>query len=530
VILLVSAVFWVQTLTTRSTTSQTFDEAVHLAAGYAQLTEGSAALNVEHPPLVKLIAAAALWPKGGTLGDVVPDWRGLAQFEVGRRFLYGGGRDADALLNRARLGPILIGFLLCVTVLGWALRLYGAPGGLFSFALIAMSPTIIAHGRLVTNDVGVAAFGVLAAYLTWRVVDRPSLRGALFAGLALGATAGSKFSGVVFFPAVLASVGASVWWARRTGRPTPSRGVLIKVGAVMSAGAGLFIIALYGWPPDPAAFVRGLSHIGYNHEQGFEFYLLGEYQVNGFATYFPTALALKSTPVELLCTLSLPAVLLMHRRRAGTPAAADVAAPVWPFLVIPPLAHLAFMSAVAPQIGVRYVIPVLAFAIIGAGALARYLWPSRVGRAIVLALVAGQAVATVQSRSDPISYVNGLFGCRPAPIKCLDDSNVDWGQDLRRVATTVASMQTPGDTVVVMAFTSADLNAYFRQWREMQDPDEILRPGPHLYAVSLHLLNSAVASYGRQNDADWYAKYKPAATVGNTYVIYDFRQKKNASR
>jgi hypothetical protein len=81
-----------------------------------------------------------------------------------------------------------------------------------------------------------------------------------------------------------------------------------------------------------------------------------------------------------------------------------------------------------------------------------------------------------------------------------------------------------------MAFTTADLNAYFLQWREMQDPEEILRPGPHLYAVSVHLLNYAVANYGRRNDADWYAKYKPAVTVGNTYFIYDFRQKKNAPR
>jgi hypothetical protein len=525
----VSVLFWAQALTTLSTTSPTFDEAVHLVAGYAELSTGSATINQEHPPLMKLIAAAALWPKGGRLGDVVPNWHSENQYEVGRRFLYGRGRDPDALLNRARRGPILIGFLLCITVLVGAARLYGLPGGLFAFALIAMSPTIIAHSRLVTNDVGVAAFGTAAALLTWRLVHRPALGGAVLAGLALGATAGSKFSGVVFFPSLLVAAALSVWWSRRSSRSTPPPAALGRAGAVVCATAGLFIVALYGWPLDPAAYFRGLSLAGYNHTKDFEYYLLGEYRVNGFPYYFPAALAIKSTPVELLCALALPAVALLIRRRDT--ARNDLAMPAWPFLTIPPLAYLAFMSVFAPQGGVRYVIPVIPFVVIGAAAIARYLWPTLAGRAVVLALVAGQATAALQSRPDPISYVNGLFGCsRAEPIACLDDSNVDWGQDLAQVAATVARMQAPGDTVVLLAFTSANLNAYFRPWREIRDPEEILRPGPYLYALSVHELNFALASYGRQNGADWYTKYRPAASVGHTYLIYDFRDKKNAPR
>ena len=37
-----------------TTTSQTFDEAAHLAAGYSYLTTGDFRLNHEDPPLIKL--------------------------------------------------------------------------------------------------------------------------------------------------------------------------------------------------------------------------------------------------------------------------------------------------------------------------------------------------------------------------------------------------------------------------------------------------------------------------------------------
>ena len=61
---------------------QTYDEAVHLAAGFSYLTTGDYQLNPEHPPLSKMLAAIPLlflkphlpvedasWSNGNTLAS-----------------------------------------------------------------------------------------------------------------------------------------------------------------------------------------------------------------------------------------------------------------------------------------------------------------------------------------------------------------------------------------------------------------------------------------------------------------------------
>src|SRR5690606_10887904 len=52
---------------------------------------------------------------------------------------------------------------------------------------------------LVTSDVGATALGVLATFLFWRYLKRPSSRLATVAGLALGLATLAKFSNVLLF-------------------------------------------------------------------------------------------------------------------------------------------------------------------------------------------------------------------------------------------------------------------------------------------------------------------------------------------
>ena len=57
--------------------SATFDETAHLGAGVSYLETGDFRLNPEHPPLVKLIAAAPLGPPSPRWRDYdSPVWRG----------------------------------------------------------------------------------------------------------------------------------------------------------------------------------------------------------------------------------------------------------------------------------------------------------------------------------------------------------------------------------------------------------------------------------------------------------------------
>ena len=81
--------------------SATFDEGAHLPAGYTHLVLGDHRLNPEQPPLVKLLAAAPLLAVRPQLRTDDRAWAEARQWEFGRRFLY-RWNDADRLLF---LGP-----------------------------------------------------------------------------------------------------------------------------------------------------------------------------------------------------------------------------------------------------------------------------------------------------------------------------------------------------------------------------------------------------------------------------------------
>ena len=57
---LILVVFVAQGVLFLRANSQTSDEATHLAAGYAYVTQRDFRLNPEHPPLIKLLSGAAV--------------------------------------------------------------------------------------------------------------------------------------------------------------------------------------------------------------------------------------------------------------------------------------------------------------------------------------------------------------------------------------------------------------------------------------------------------------------------------------
>ncbi len=523
-ILLIAFIF--QTLSTIETTAPTFDEVAHLPAGYAQLLTGTPTLNIEHPPLAKLIAAAALWPDGGGVSDLPPNWASLDEWSFGQAFLFAPGRNPTALMARARRGPILLGLLLCVACFVWSLRLYGPAGGLFTLALCVFCPTLLAHTRLVTTDVPVAAFGVLAASLTWALMSRATIARCVGIGLAIGAALACKFSGVLFLPALACAV-IYIWWRRRSDPEhfpmSASRTAFLTL--LVAGVAAAVVVVSYGWPVSLNAYVDGVAQVGANQKAGFQSYLFGEYRAGGFPLYFPIAFLIKTSPAVLIALVLFAALPLLRRVKiAGTVRANGVDARL--FLWVPVIVYAGFIMLTAPDLGIRYWIPVYPFLFVALGLLGASLWSSTAGKAILVALLSVHLYAARQAWPDPISYFNGLFGCSgSAAIKCLNDSNLDWGQDLGRVATEVNRLRRPDDEVALLYFGTAYPGAYLQNWRPMR-VDEILHPQHGIYAVSLHELEWGMAHVGRPNGMDWFEKFHPAAIVGNTYFIYDFRDPK----
>jgi len=194
--------------------SATYDETSHLTAGFSYLVTGDFRLAPDHPPLPKLWAA---WPlvllRANWVPADDPGWQKADVFLTGRRFLFelNDGPRMITIARRMMLG-VLVG--LWVAVYGAGRQLFGQDAGLLSLALAVLSPTLLAHGRLVTTDTSIALC-ILLSLLSFAALLRRITPGRFVAAAgAIGAAAVCKLSWPLLLPALLAAALFTVLRAR----------------------------------------------------------------------------------------------------------------------------------------------------------------------------------------------------------------------------------------------------------------------------------------------------------------------------
>lgn len=231
------------------TNAPTSDETTHLVAGYSYLHTHDYRLNPEHPPLLKKFAALPLlsmklWPRGfrepadGTQSFAMfrEAWSmalanpAMAEWSVSEYVLYGlrdvalrrvGGQalkpptdvayaradflnDAHAMMVRGRLMMLLIGASLGIAIYVCSYLLWGIEGATISLLLFCFDPNFIAHGALVTTDVGSSLFIFLAIFFFWRISKNFSAANVILFALTAAAAQTTKFSAVLLIPMLLA--------------------------------------------------------------------------------------------------------------------------------------------------------------------------------------------------------------------------------------------------------------------------------------------------------------------------------------
>ncbi len=185
------------------TDSAIMDELAHIPAGYGYVHNLDYRLNPEHPPLIK---ALAMLPVLMFVQPTFPTnnvaWTSEVngQWDMGAAFLYNSGNDAGAIIDTARVMPILVTILTIILVYFLARRLLGKLWALLPTFLFALDPSVLAHGHYVTTDVG-AAFGVvLSLFFFVKYIDEPSTKHLWYAGLAFGVAQITKFSTPLLAP------------------------------------------------------------------------------------------------------------------------------------------------------------------------------------------------------------------------------------------------------------------------------------------------------------------------------------------
>jgi hypothetical protein len=519
----------------------TYDEGSHLPAGYTYLALGDYRLNPEHPPLVKLLAAAPLrlLPVAVDTDDVA--WRARRQWEFGRRFLY-RWNDADRLLFYGRLPIVGLGALLALAVYGWARRWEGRLAAAVALFLCVLSPEMLAHGSLVTTDMAIALFTFLAVAALARMRDAITPARALAFTFAVALAFAAKYSALLFVPILLA-LGAVI--ARRRGAALAGVGLLaiVTTYAVLWAAYGFRYYASPDHePPLPwanvqpaSALVRVPAWVALSHHLLPEALVLGPLRAlkaaaerpsflfghlsTGVWYYFPATFAMK-TPIPLLLLLAAAVVLALRTRSDWVPKA---------FLWLPPVAYLALAMMGRLNIGHRHLLPIYPYLFILAGrAAARGLRSGPVAwRVGTAALLLWYAAGTLRMHPDYLSYFNEAAGGPGNGYRLLSDSNVDWGQDLKDLK---AWMDREGIADIKLAyFGSADPDYYGIHGERL--PGELRPPrlaarihAGDVVAISATNLAGVYLADDARRLMQRLAAEPPIARIGYSIFVYRARE------
>jgi hypothetical protein len=543
----------------------TYDEQNHVTRGISVLRTGDYRLCFHHPPLANLLEALPVaWRGDHGFTTDMEAWKTLGIWQAARTTIWSRAADGAyhgvELIRLARLPVLLFTLGLGVLIFLWSRALFGPWGGVISLALFAFDPTMLAHGGLATTDMAAACTILLGLYLLRGYLTAPGRGRLLWAGVGLGLALTAKFSGLVLVPIIglvllllalkpeadgLSAAWAAHPWFRRVGQALVVCALLGLIGAGVVWGMYGFHVEARGAKPgqpvsDQASlsqrlpvpamqYFRGLKTVK-AESKGHPAYLLGQGRSGGrgWWYYFPVAMAVKLPLTALLLLvggvllLAVPAVRARLSRRDGL------------LLLIPVGVFLLMAFGMKMNLGVRHVLPIFPFLMILAGGWA--VLPVR-GAMLpaALAVVLGLQTASVGTAfPNFLSYFNEAAGGARDGYRYLVDSNLDWGQDLARLAEAQQRLKlkplylsyfgsTPPEAFGIDALPVSGFSTY-------RAPHVDLAHTRGFLAISITNLAGGPAFTGGpadpgnpRNGQDFRAllPYVPYERVGDTILIYD---------
>ncbi len=539
--------------------SPTMDEQNHLARGAAFVKTGDPRLSLEHPPLVNSLSGLPLL----LLPDLQlpfdhPSWTQQQPPDVywyifADQFLWQANQDVTRMIFLGRLPIVFLTLGLALVGFHFAREFWGRPSAYLAFLMLLFEPNILAHGRLVTTDLGGTLFITLALLLMWRLWSVPgwAWRRWLAAGVGLGLALGSKLSMLTFVPvlAILALLPLFNAEAQR-GRGGLRRLMQLGVAGLISVlvvwvifgfewGAFRFPSAAFaglnGLSGPMPTFWAGVDQIVNVSRGGRMAFLLGESSDKGFLLFFPVAFLVK-TPLVLL--LGLLGVVWLGWKRPST-------RPKLLFLFIPAILYFIVSVISDINIGYRHLLPILPLIIVAVSGLPlcfvrasqqRHHWwhGADVGRSKMVAsiLALGVLLPTLWIRPHYLSYFNLVAGGPANGASLLADSSNDWGQDLLRLQDWM--VENGEETIKLGWFGTADPAYYGLNFEPLpgfprpeflglwnDPPFNPESPEPGLYAISASSLWES--HWPARHVYAWFRAHEPADRIGYSIYIYDLR-------
>lgn len=515
------SVMSVRIVDTHRVFSGTIDEPVHLAAGVELLSLHRYELSPEHTPLARITAAIGPIAHGAR-------FRSSGDFATPPESVMRTGPGYRRNLELGRLGILPFFIVAGVCLYFWARRVFTDSVAVIAVVIYSFIPPVLAHSGLVTTDAAAMATftGLLLAFQLW--LERPDSQSrTIWLGIAAGAAAAAKLSAIPFFiatSAIVLPILTKGW--RRPSRPpsTPvSARELVRTGLLVSIAALVTLYATYGFtlgrslgfPAPLSEFIFGLLLQLRHNIEGSAGYLLGETYLGSRWAYFPVVLAVK-TPIPVL-TLGLAGIVIAVVRwwkRLGIHWIVPVAATFAP---------LAVAMALNINLGVRHLLPLYPpLALLSAVSVVAMWSASFATRILVLLLGAWLLVGTWRVHPDYLAYFNEFANDDPGAV--LVDSDLDWGQDLERLADTVRARGI--ENLSIAYFGRKDRLTQLFPTARLVGPREPRPTG--WFAVSETWYRRGWTQLNRMVPAltdslTWLREYEPVTKVGPSMRLYYIR-------
>jgi 4-amino-4-deoxy-L-arabinose transferase-like glycosyltransferase len=264
----------------------------------------------------------------------------------------------------------------------------------------------------------------------------------------------------------------------------------------------------------PEPYLLGLRSTLKHMERRLSFFL-GARSLGGNRWYFPVALAVK-TPLGLLLLCGLSGFGLARRR---------IRLPIHAALVLGLCPLIYFGNAVLSNlnIGQRHILPVYPFLFVLAGGAVPAAGASRCLRALAAAGLVWFAAASVWIHPDYLTYFNEIAGGPRGGMRYLGDSNLDWGQDLKRLR---PWMERHGVEHIKLGYFGTALPQYYGLSYEWLPSTGFLndRAGTRTVREGDYLAVSATCLQGFYFDDmrtyDFLDRFEPIDVIGHTLYIF----------
>lgn len=561
--------------------SATMDELSHIPAGYSYLTQKDYRINPEHPPLIKDIAALPLLTLKLNFPINCPCWKnGInEQWWFGNEFLYKSGNDADKIIFLARLPMMIILIILGIFIFIFANEFFGEKVAILSILFFSFSPNFIAHGRLVTTDVG-ASFGVVLSTLFWiKFLKNPNIKNIIFSGITFGIALLLKFSLILLVP--FFGIITLLWiflFSEKKIKIIFKRilryigfSLLIVLIALVFLIWPIYQFHILNYPKERqlkdtqwlllsnpweplknlciklidtpfmrpfAHYLLGLLMATQRVASGNTVYFMGMVSASGWWYYFPVVYILKvPLAFHILTLISIFLIVIQIRE------------PFWrkPFSRIYNWIKNHFVETAMAiflliywttsisgnlNIGIRHILPTFPFTYIlvslgiikGIEKIERnFIKKSLI--ALVGVLIFWYIFSSLSAFPYYLSYFNEIGGGINEGYKFVVDSNYDWGQDLKRLEKWVNENKI--EKIYVDYFGGGDVKYYlgdkWRPWTGTNSPKDF--PKGNYLAVSATLLQGGRGNPTPEFDQPtgyyrWLNNFTPVARAGKSIFIY----------